>query len=568
MGYNPAEKRDGKGRWTKSETTAWLDRHPVDAKNIVAMWDQATPGEREAGEVWYPHAHMLATALGKKYGVSTQEAAGLLATYSPQTPWGQNVMMAGEALRESKALGGPGAHVFYHHDETTPNTVEEREGVMAPGVSRNRAARMMAGEDPDEVLAGGRNKNGSLKPNSLKVRAFADLIANGTQPDPANPRVVIDRHAAGVARGVRMTDDDYGFEGPSSSVKKFTAYTEAYKEAARQISAKVGHTVPPEAVQAATWLTRQRLNSQAETQVGKTRDKLGKQDAADLRSYIDQYLPGAKTFLPKVGYSDLAKQTARVDIDLASANAQRQPKPQQTVQPKPGPAQYGATTAAVIAITGALTAGLGTAALVQRIHSDLLAWNIDETTIASVLRLVKRGTAHTPNARLKGQGARLTPHIAVAKTHELARRAAYICNAAFRMQRELDSGVSPAEALKHEQRNFALHEQARRGRLDAEAQVQVAADFFGQREHDGTLVGWYLNPLLNNEAECIAANGHNFYAEKGTVIGLPGAVHNNCGCYAGPPWTGAALVDDVFHNLRALKPVSHAKFQLRKRKGA
>jgi hypothetical protein len=75
-----------------------------------------------------------------------------------------------------------------------------------------------------------------------------------------------------------------------------------------------------------------------------------------------------------------------------------------------------------------------------------------------------------------------------------------------------------------------------------------------------------LNPLLNNEAECIAANGHNFYAEHGTVIGLPGSVHNRCGCYAGPPWTGAAMVDDVFRNLTALKPKVHAKFKLKERR--
>lgn len=556
MAYDPAEPRDSKGRWSKEETTAWLAKHPIDSKNIVDMWDQATAGEKDSGEVWYPNAHRVAQALGKRYGVSTQEAAGLLATYSPQTPWGQNVTMAAEALREDRPLGGPGAHIWYHHDEKTPNTVEEREGVMAPGVSRNRAARIMAGEDPEEVFAGGRNKNGSLKPNSLKIRAFADLIANGVQGDPENPHVVIDRHAAGVARGVRMTDDDYGFEGPSSSVKKFEAYASAYREAARVISEREGKTVPPEAVQAVTWLVRQRLNGQMQTGVGSTRSKLGEQDARDLQSYIDQYLPEARTFLPKVGYENLSnREHAKVDIDLASANAQRKPKPQQQVQAQPPP-QTTQTGTAVAAVAAILLAGGAASAIEDKVHGVLSRWRIDKATVHEVMKIVRQGTAHVPRA--SGD-----QHVINVRTYDLYYRAAYICNAAFRLMK----GESPAE----ERRYFAQHEAARKHRLAAAQQVETAAAFFGQPVEGGTMLGWYLNPLLNNEAECIAANGHNFLAEKGTLIGYPGAVHTGCGCYAGPPHTAAAMVDEVLGNVRALHPVtSRAKFRLResKRKGA
>jgi hypothetical protein len=186
--------------------------------------------------------------------------------------------------------------------------------------------------------------------------------------------------------------------------------------------------------------------------------------------------------------------------------------------------------------------------------------------VEAILHMVKQGTAHRPNAILALHGARLGPDIVKVKDRDLHFRAAYVCNAALRVQRHMDDGESLTEALSDERRFFAMHEQARKGRLKSAAQVQTAAQFFGREEHDGTLVGWYLNPLLNNEAECIAANGHNFYAEHGTVIGLPGSVHNGCGCYAGPPWEGAAMVDEVFRNLTALKPVSHAKFKLKERR--
>lgn len=557
--YDPAEPRDAKGRWTKAETTAWLAKHPIDPKNIVDAWDQATPGERHAGEVWYPNAHRLAQALGKRYGVSAEEAAGLLAAYSPQTPWGKNVITAAEALREEHGIGGPGAHIWYHHDPKTPNTVEEREGVMAPGLIRDRADRIMAGANPDEVFAGGRLKSGRLKPNGLKIRAFADLIANGVN-DPANPRVVIDRHAAGVARGVRFTDDDYGFDGPSSSMKKFSAYAEAYKEAAAQISKREGRTIPPEAVQAATWLVRQRLNGAMQTQVGRTRSNLGKQDAQRLRDYIDQYLPTAETFVPKVGYSDLTRHHARPPIDLARPAPA---KPQQKVQAQPQqPPQN--TTSAVLAIGAVLLAGGAAAFVAARVHGLLARWKIDREVVDEVLKITEGGTAHIP-----GLDGALHGHTVKVARHDVFFRAAYIANAAWRVQQRVRSGESLAQALGDESRFFAMHEKARKGRLRAAEQVATAAEFFGIPEHDGTLVGWYLNPLLNNEAECIAANGHNFYAEHGTVIGLPGSVHNGCGCYAGPPWTGAAMVDDVFRNTRVLLPVlSRAKFRLKEKKGA
>ena len=196
---------------------------------------------------------------------------------------------------------------------------------------------------------------------------------------------------------------------------------------------------------------------------------------------------------------------------------------------------------------------------VAALKSLLGPFQISEDAIRGVLGLIRRpngrfrGTAHLPNAiRAEFALPDLSSMIRRVKAHELFMRAAYVVNAAIRVQHEVGSGETLAEALSHERRWYAAHEHARRGRLEAVAQVQYAADTFGWREERGTLVGWYLNPLLNNDPECIAANGHNFYAEEGTVIGLPGSVHNNCGCYAGPPILGAGLVNDAVGNLAIL----------------
>jgi hypothetical protein len=176
----------------------------------------------------------------------------------------------------------------------------------------------------------------------------------------------------------------------------------------------------------------------------------------------------------------------------------------------------------------------------------------------------RRGTAHAPNARLSTHGATLDGIVKATRDKEVYFRAAYVANAAQRIQNAMDSGADPATALKREVPYYQAHERARRGRLEAAAQVQVAAQHYGRTDDRGTLLGWYLNPLKQNEVECQTANGHNFYAEEGTVIGLPGSVHNNCGCYAGAPHQGATLVNDELRNFVRF-PV-RARFHLNERR--
>lgn len=176
----------------------------------------------------------------------------------------------------------------------------------------------------------------------------------------------------------------------------------------------------------------------------------------------------------------------------------------------------------------------------------------------------RRGTAHAPNARLAQHGATLDGLVRSTRDKEVYFRAAYVANAAQRMQATMDEQGDAATALKREAPYYRAHEAARKGRLEAAAQVTVAAETYGQRDDRGTLLGWYMNPLKQNEVECQTANGHNFYAEEGTVIGLPGSVHNNCGCYAGTPHEGATLVNDELSNFVRF-PV-RARFHLSERR--
>lgn len=243
----------------------------------------------------------------------------------------------------------------------------------------------------------------------------------------------------------------------------------------------------------------------------------------------------------------------------------------------PAPVDEDATVRAIAAV-------LRVSSRFKRLHGDfgqelaglehlLAPYGIRRTAIRMALGLThteggsRHGTAHVPNARLAYNGATLDDRIAAVRDHDLYYRAAYIANAAQRIQRDMNAGATEAQALNREAPYYRAHENARKGRLEAVAQVQTAARHWGMQDGRGTLLGWYLDPLLKNEIECITANGHNFYAEEGTVIGLPGAVHNNCGCYAGTPHWGAGLVNDVMKNVVAFKR-SHPKFKLKEKRTA
>lgn len=178
------------------------------------------------------------------------------------------------------------------------------------------------------------------------------------------------------------------------------------------------------------------------------------------------------------------------------------------------------------------------------IEKLLRPFHITVDAILPVLRIVKRGTTHKPRPKFAVDGLdRSAPAADLVRTmanEDLYYRAAYVVAASRRVQREIDAGEKPlAVILADESLNYRKHEAARNQRAKAARRAALAAQLYGPE------LGWYLNPLLNNEIECITADGHNFPASQPPRIGLPGAVHMFCGCRPGAPHIGAGQVDDA-----------------------
>lgn len=121
-----------------------------------------------------------------------------------------------------------------------------------------------------------------------------------------------------------------------------------------------------------------------------------------------------------------------------------------------------------------------------------------------------------------------------------AYRAWYIVNAVERLERAERQG--PAELARAEEleaRYFSLHLRAVNNRLASARAIDQAAKWYGPR------LGWKAMMDGRTTAECRAANGKNFRADREPLIGWPGSVHPHCRCVPVAPFLGAPLLPSV-----------------------
>ncbi|MEU6381895.1 hypothetical protein [Streptomyces sp. NPDC046909] len=168
---------------------------------ITEKWDAATSDQKRRGRDWYVKAHELAVEIS---GGDAKKGAGVLAALSANKSWAENCRLARKAFTEGTASG----HV--------------RDAL-------NKANRIMAGEDPSEVL-----------PMHLKTGYFYLCIA-----DPENTEsVVIDRHAHDIAVRTVYGQRDRGL----GALGRYTLLADCYRAAAKEIGEI------PSKVQAVTWV--------------------------------------------------------------------------------------------------------------------------------------------------------------------------------------------------------------------------------------------------------------------------------------------------------------------------
>lgn len=178
--------------------------HDTYCYNIMSVYRRATADEITHGMSWYDGAHALALELSPD---DVWRAAGVIAAFSPLTPWERNVELAITSL----VWGGA-------RTETLGNSV-------------SAAQRIIMGEHPFDVLRGD------------KTRAFCAAIA-----DPFGSTIAtIDRHAHDVAMGRVHIDSERKI-----GKRVFREMSAAYVECAEYLGVSVAQ------VQAITWVVWRR----------------------------------------------------------------------------------------------------------------------------------------------------------------------------------------------------------------------------------------------------------------------------------------------------------------------
>lgn len=161
-----------------------------------------------AGLDWYPTALGHAVRLSEAYALTVPQAAGILAALSPQVSWGFNLEWSEEVAQ----------------GET-----------LSRGLTLSLGRALMIQRNPDidplAILGGD------------KVRAFYACIISGGD----TAEVCIDRHACDIATGVRGSFN-------SLTHKRYRDTAEAYRAAARRLSATGEATLSAPQLQAITWV--------------------------------------------------------------------------------------------------------------------------------------------------------------------------------------------------------------------------------------------------------------------------------------------------------------------------
>jgi len=217
--------------------------------------------------------------------------------------------------------------------------------------------------------------------------------------------------------------------------------------------------------------------------------------------------------------------------------------PQQAAPPPSPQEQASQDTALAVAIAGALVTAVSVSQALGMIRLQVTLNAARYQALEQALGVVMN---HPPGQDgFYGPAGRETARV------NLLRRAQFAVSAMHRLAGDIADArarnqpvVASASGITRERRYYAQHLTAIWNRTRAGARTDDAI------MRHGTLLGWHAVRDAKTSRECLAADRHNFYADRMPLIGYPGAVHTHCRCMPGPPWTGAPLLPGYRTTLR------------------
>tara|TARA_Y100000739_G_C20500749_1_gene414796 strand:- start:57 stop:683 length:627 start_codon:yes stop_codon:yes gene_type:complete len=198
------------------------------ARHIVAVFTLATSQEVQLGLDWYPSAFKISERIGKRAGISTYHAAGVITALSPRNKWEDNVRNA-ESLTKVYAAGGTVTDLTSVPCRTTHTNKAQAISILtSPNVS------------PQDLITG------------PKRHEFYNSIVH-----PEINDVCIDGHAYSVWLG------DYlpASKAPAIGKKLRATIKQDYHDATSFINEELGEQYITSDIQAITWVTHKRIHN-------------------------------------------------------------------------------------------------------------------------------------------------------------------------------------------------------------------------------------------------------------------------------------------------------------------
>jgi len=189
--------------------------------SIIRFYGLSTLSEQGEGMEWYNEANRYCKELGNRFNVSIQQAAGIIAAFSPQAGWAENKRYA--------------VSFFINPTHRLRSLVQDLK------------ARKIVTLKSEADIYHSLSVNGS----AYKTKSFFLNILN---PD-IQTDVTIDRHAVAVC--IQSPDN------PSALGKEYANITKAQYDFFQMCYIKAANTLDilPHQLQAITWLTYRRLRS-------------------------------------------------------------------------------------------------------------------------------------------------------------------------------------------------------------------------------------------------------------------------------------------------------------------
>jgi hypothetical protein len=173
----------------------------------------------------------------------------------------------------------------------------------------------------------------------------------------------------------------------------------------------------------------------------------------------------------------------------------------------------------VAVIAGMLAQGGDDDLLIARVVSALVKAGFRRATARAAAGV----TIRTRALSYPGTRTPAGPGSVANDRREPAYDAWFVANSARRIAERVNAGKDPEDAIRPERTYVDQRERARRARRDAADKVDAATKTPGNLVVNGrTVLGWAAHGDDKTTWECVAADGHWFYADRPPVIGYPG----------------------------------------------